>query len=131
MDYHQRALAPDPSICCKSNPVERLLPSFSQSRITRVLIQFILLHRYPSPEYCEERLQRFSLEPRKRYGRLHSLVLIAAPTMSLPQFTMFPKEVLERPCPPSRRDLVSASSACRAWRPVAQLLLHSRLAIGR
>jgi hypothetical protein len=39
-----------------------------------------------------------------------------------------PQEVLENALillP--RRDIVAASSACRAWRPVAQLLLHNRL----
>jgi hypothetical protein len=30
---------------------------------------------------------------------------------------------------PSIEDLVAASSACRAWRPVAQKLIHSRVSI--
>jgi hypothetical protein len=43
-----------------------------------------------------------------------------------------PQEVLEKSLfllLPSIKDLVAASSACRAWRPVAQKLIHSRLTI--
>jgi hypothetical protein len=44
-----------------------------------------------------------------------------------------PQEVLEYSLIlllPSIKDLVAASSACRAWRPVAQKLIHSRVKIG-
>jgi hypothetical protein len=43
-----------------------------------------------------------------------------------------PQEVLEKSLIlllPSIRDLVAASLACLAWRPVAQKLIHSRLKI--
>jgi hypothetical protein len=59
---------------------------------------------------------------RKRCDRF-TLVPIEALLTSLPLFTISLKRILPR------RDLVAASSACRSWRPVAQLILHDRVNI--